>query len=70
MEFGRHPLPKKVTVDKGEKARNGFQKVKSTEHAILGLYKNLVEGIEKKEKTCAVFLDFAKALDTVNHKIL
>ena len=42
----------------------GFQKGKSTEHAILDLYKNVVETIEKKEKACV------KAFDTVNHKIM
>ena len=51
------------------KHQDGFQKGKSTEHAILDLHKNIVEAIEKKEKG-AIFLDFAKALDTVNHKIM
>ena len=44
------------------KHQYGFQKGKSTEYAILDLYKNIVEAIEKKEKACAIFLDFAKAL--------
>ena len=53
------------------KHQYGFQKGKSTERAILHLYKNVVEAIEKKkEKTCAIFLDFAKVFDTVHHKIL
>ena len=46
------------------KHQYGFQKGKSTEYAILDLYKNIVEAIEKKEKACAIFLDFAKALTT------
>ena len=47
-----------------------FQKVKSTEHAILDLYSNIIQVIEKKEKAYTIFLDFAKAFDTVNHEIL
>ena len=47
-----------------------FQNSTSTDHAILDLHKNIIEAIEKKEKACAIFLDFAKAFDTVNHKIL
>ena len=46
------------------KHQYGFQKGKSTEYAILELYKNIVEAIEKKGKACAIFLDFAKALTT------
>ena len=45
------------------KHQYGFQKGKSTECAILALHKNIVEAIEKKEKSCAIFLDFAKAFD-------
>ena len=52
------------------KHQYGFQKGKSTEYAILHFYKNIFEAFEKKEKTCAIFLDFAKAFGTVNHKIL
>ena len=48
----------------------GFQKGKSTEHAILDLYYNLVKEIETQEKTVCIFLDFAKAFETVNHEIL
>ena len=48
----------------------GFQKGKSTEHVALDLYANIIKAIEKHEKTCAIFLDFAKAFDTVNHDIL
>ena len=46
-----------------------FQKGKSTEHAALDLYTNIIKAIEKHEKICAIFLDFAKAFDTVNHDI-
>ena len=48
----------------------GFQKNKSTEHAILSIQSKIVQSLEKKETPCCVFLDFAKAFDTVNHDIL
>ena len=48
----------------------GFQKGKSTEDEALDLYTNIIKAIEKHEKTCAIFLDFAKTFDTVNHDIL
>ena len=47
----------------------GFQKGKSTEHAALGLYANIIKAIEKHEKR-AIFWDTAKAFHTVNHDIL
>ena len=48
----------------------GFQKGKSTEHAILDLHSNIIQAIEKQQKACIIFLDFAKAFATVNHEIL
>ena len=48
----------------------GFQKGKSTSLAIMDMYSNLVDAIENKQYSCGVFLDFAKAFDTVNHEIL
>ena len=48
----------------------GFQKKKSTEHAILAIQSKIVKSFENKEIPCCVFLDFAKAFDTVNHDIL
>lgn len=48
----------------------GFQKNKSTEQAILDLQANITEAFENKETPCCIFLDFAKAFDTVNHEIL
>ena len=35
----------------------GFQNGKSTEHATLDLYANILKAIEKHEKICAIFLD-------------
>ena len=54
------PCKRTNLVFKGEK----------TEHAVLGLYTNILQAIETKENTSCVFLDFAKAFDTVNHEIL
>ena len=48
----------------------GFQKKKSTTLAVLDLLHNITESFEKKEFCAVVFLDFAKAFDTVNHDIL
>ena len=48
----------------------GFQKSKSTTLAILDMCDKIINAFEKKEYACNVFLDFAKAFDTVNHEIL
>jgi len=48
----------------------GFQNKKSTEYAILDIYSIIIEALEKKKIPCCIFLDFAKAFDTVNHNIL
>ena len=52
------------------KKQFGFQKSKFTQHAILDLYSNIIKVIDILEKTSCIFLDFAKAFDTVNHDIL
>ena len=43
------------------KHQYGFRKGKSTEHAILYLYFNIITANEKQEKGAYIFLDFAKA---------
>ena len=48
----------------------GFQWEKSTEHAVLDLYTNILQAIESKEKSSCIFLNFPKTFDTVNHEIL
>lgn len=48
----------------------GFEKGKPIDHAILDLYVNMIKFVEKHEKTRAIFVDFAKAIDTLNHDIL
>ena len=48
----------------------GFQPKKTPMMAILDAYTKIIDAIEKNELTCCIFLDFAKAFDTVNHNIL
>jgi retron-type reverse transcriptase len=48
----------------------GFQTHRATEHAILEIYSKIIQSIEKNKIPCCIFLDFAKAFDTVNHSIL
>ncbi len=48
----------------------GFQKNKSTTLAILDVTTKLIHAIENKNFSCTIFLDFAKAFDTVDHEIL
>ena len=48
----------------------GFQKNKSTELAVNSILNNIVNTFENKETGYCIFLDFAKAFDTVNHNIL
>ena len=52
------------------KHQYGFQKGMSTEFAVNSLLSNIVESLQNKENGFCIFLDFAKAFDTVNHDIL
>ena len=52
------------------KLQFGFRKGTSTEHAIGEITENFKQSIDNNKYTCAIFLDFAKAFDTVNHLIL
>ena len=52
------------------KHQYGFQRGKSTEHAILDLHTNIIKAVESREKSCSILLDFAKAFDTVNRDII
>ena len=48
----------------------GFQKNKSTELAIASIISQISNSFGNKESAYCIFLDFAKAFDTVNHEIL
>ena len=48
----------------------GFQSNMSTEYAVNKLLNYIFETLEKNEYGVCIFLDFAKAFDTVNHEIL
>ena len=48
----------------------GFQPKKTTNMTILDIYAQIVQSFENNDIACPVFLDFAKAFDTVNHNIL
>ena len=52
------------------KHQYGFQRGKSTDHAIPYLHTNIVKAVENREKSCSIFQDFAKAFDMVNYDIL
>ena len=48
----------------------GFQANKSTKLAVNEITNCIIQSFENKESAFGIFLDFAKAFDTVNHQIL
>jgi len=56
----------KILTQKQFGIRNGY----STSLAIADVYENLLKNLDKGLITCAIFLDFAKAFDSVNREIL
>jgi hypothetical protein len=48
----------------------GFREGHSTHMAIIQLLENIITSLDKGEYSAAIFLDFSKAFDTVNHAIL
>ena len=52
------------------KEQFGFRSGLSTSHAIHHYVKYIVDGINNKETTAAIYLDFARAFDSVNYDIL
>ena len=47
-----------------------FRAKHSTNHALISITDTIKESIDNNKFSCEVFLDFRKAFDTVNHKIL
>ena len=47
-----------------------FQKSKSTTHTIFDIHTRIVKALDQGNVACSVFLDFAKAFDTIDHHIL
>ena len=48
----------------------GFRKKLSTSHAISLLVNTITKSMNQKKKTLGIFLDFSKAFDLIDHKIL
>ena len=48
----------------------GFRKSYSTELAIIDIQNTLLSNLENNKISCTIFLDLAKAFDSVNHEIL
>ena len=48
----------------------GFRNTHSTNHVLISITEQIRRALDNDEFACGVFLDFQKALDTVNHKIL
>ena len=48
----------------------GFREGHSTHLAIIKLLESIIENLDSGNYAAAIFLDFSKAFDTVNHKIL
>ena len=53
-----------------QNSQYGFRKGMSTQTAILRLTEILYDSINSKSYTIAIFVDFAKAFDTINRDIL
>ena len=52
------------------KKQFGFRNVHSTNQALISITEEIRKALDNNESSCGVFLDFQKAFDTVNHKIL
>ena len=52
------------------KSQFGFRENYSTELAVAQVCNEIIENLENNDITCSIFLNLAKAFDTVDHKIL
>jgi hypothetical protein len=52
------------------KNQYGFRPKHSTNHALINITETVRNALDENKFACAVFIDFQKAFDTVNHKIL
>ena len=48
----------------------GFRAKFATDYAIADIYERLIKNLDKELHSCAIFLDLAKAFDSVDHNIL
>ena len=48
----------------------GFQENHSIDHALISMTETVRRSLDNKKYGCGVFIDFQKAFDTVNHKVL
>ena len=48
----------------------GFRSKLSTEYAVIDIYEKLLKNLDDGQHSCAIFLDLAKAFDSVSHNIL
>ena len=51
-------------------AQNGFRKGKSTSNAVANFIDDVVTNLNVSDTTAVAYLDFQKAFDTIDHKIL
>ena len=52
------------------KCQFGFRNHHSTNHALISITEKIQKALDDGKFACGVFLDFQKAFDKVNHKIL
>ena len=60
-------------IDKNNSIYNlqyGFRPKYSTNHALINITEKIRDALDKGNYACGIFVDFQKAFDTVNHKIL